>query len=84
MEEYIDIQYKSLQLRKSLLQMLAASIVIRPENGAPVTTPILLEGGLFQFRGGKALNRGSSHLLGLVVETPLEVVNVTKSLLSNI
>ena len=36
---------KSFRLRKSLLQMLPASIVIRSESGAPITTPILLECG---------------------------------------
>ena len=41
------IQYKIFRLRKSLPQTLAASKVIRSESGAPITTFILLEGGLF-------------------------------------
>ena len=36
---------KSLRLRKSLPQMLPASIVIRSGSGAPITIPILLEDG---------------------------------------
>ena len=45
----IDTAYctKSLQQRKRLPQMFAASISIRSESGAPITTPILLEGGFF-------------------------------------
>jgi len=35
--------------------MLVASIVIRSESGAPFTTSILLEGGLFLFRAATTL-----------------------------
>ena len=35
---------KSLRLRKSLLKMLVASIVIRSKSAAPIATPILPEG----------------------------------------
>ena len=39
------LNVKSVRLRKSLPQMLAASIVIRSESGTPITTSSLLEGG---------------------------------------
>ena len=43
---YIHISnIKSLRLRKSLPQMLAAWKVIRSESGAPIITLILLNGG---------------------------------------
>ena len=43
---------KNLRLRKSLAEMLPAAIVNRSESGAPIIIPILVEGGLFLFRGG--------------------------------
>ena len=43
---------KSRRLRKSLPQMQAPSIVNRSEISALITTPILLEGGIFLFRDG--------------------------------
>ena len=56
----------SFRLRKSLPQMLAALIVSRSESGAPITTPILLEGGLF-FKG----RRPPSRRMGVVIGAPL-------------
>ena len=41
---------KSLRLRKICHEMLPALIIIRSESGASIT--ILLEGGVFLFRGG--------------------------------
>ena len=41
----MQIQYKKHSAEKKLAQMLAASIVIRSESGASITTSNLLEGG---------------------------------------
>ena len=53
----IIIQYEKPLAEKKLPQMLAASIVVRSESGAPITTHSLLEGSLSLFRGGD-LSRG--------------------------
>ena len=52
MNEFIFVKIngnKKPSAEKKLPQMLPASIVIRSEGGAPITIPILLEGGLFLF-----------------------------------
>ena len=58
---------KSLRVRKSLPQMLPTSIVIRSESGAPITIPILLEGGLFFVQR----QRLPSRTIGMVIGAPL-------------
>ena len=59
----INTNIKSIRLRKSWPRMLAASIVIRSENGAPITTPTLTENGRRCFNRQKDRPREGSMLL---------------------
>jgi len=48
---------KGLWLRKCLPYIFTA-IIIRSENGAPITAPIILKGGLFLYRGSNRPDGG--------------------------
>ena len=63
-------------MRKSLPQMLTASIVIRSESGDSITTPIIIEAGIAFSGGDRPRENGSGIGAPLSDLITIEAVNI--------